>query len=154
MGHRGDPVTMGHGGNRDPTTLGHRGDRGPMTMGHRGDRGPMTMGHRGRTCRRAVYVARRAVVTGHTVGMAVVDVRLGRRDGEACELHRALGVLLSVALGLGVTVGSLHSAPTVGAVDTRVEVAAGRFALSGKFDGAAGCRAVSARSGRAAVGDT
>ena len=143
MGHRGDPVTMGHGGDRDPTTMGHRGDRGPMTMGHRG-----------RTCRRAVNMARRAVVTGHTVGMAVVDVCLGRRDGEACELHRALGVFFPVALGLRVTVGPLHRAPTVGAVDTRVEVAVGRFALSGKFDGAAGCRAMSAWSGRAAVGDT
>ena len=99
-------------------------------------------------------MARRAVVTGHTVGMAVVDVCLGRRDGEACELHRALGVFFPVALGLRVTVGPLHRAPTVGAVDTRVEVAVGRFALSGKFDGAAGCRAMSAWSGRAAVGDT
>ena len=93
-------------------------------------------------------------MTGRTVGMAVVDMRLSRGDSEACELHRALGALLSVALGLGVTVGPLHSAPTVGTVDTRVEVAAGRFALSGKFDGAAGCSAMSARSGRAAVGDT
>ena len=62
-------------------------------------------------------MARRAVVTGHTVGMAVVDVCLGRRDGEASEMHRALSVFLPVALGLGVPVSSLHAAPTISAMD-------------------------------------
>ena len=37
--------------------------------------------------RRVLNMARRAVVMGHSIGMAVVDVRLGRGDGEAGEVH-------------------------------------------------------------------
>ena len=54
---------------------------------------------------------------GHSIGMAVVDVRLGRGDGEAGEVHSALSVFLPVALGLDVPVSSLHGAPTISTMD-------------------------------------
>ena len=66
---------------------------------------------------RVLNMARRAVVMGHSIGMAVVDVRLGRGDGEAGEVHSALSVFLPVALGLDVPVSSLHGAPTISTMD-------------------------------------